>query len=106
MTGQEFVRGFLQHVLPKHFQKVRYYGWMSPNSRTHWEEVRWLVYLYLGWVFWLRTQQIHESERDTGRLRCSACGGKLSVIRVLNFDCRSFISHPLIEHGLAYLDSG
>ena len=26
LTGEEFIRGFLQHVLPRSFQKVPYYG--------------------------------------------------------------------------------
>ncbi len=34
VTGWKFVRGFLQHVLPKGFRKVRHYGWMASNSRT------------------------------------------------------------------------
>ena len=33
LSGTEFVRGFLQHTLPRGFQKIRYYGWMSPQSR-------------------------------------------------------------------------
>ena len=34
VDGVKFVRGFLQHTLPKGFLKVRYYGWMASNSRT------------------------------------------------------------------------
>lgn len=30
---EEFIRRFLQHVLPKGFQKVRYYGFFSPGQR-------------------------------------------------------------------------
>ena len=33
VTGEKFVHGFLQHVLPRGFQKVRHYGWMSSNCR-------------------------------------------------------------------------
>jgi hypothetical protein len=40
VSGKEFMRGFLQHVLPCGFQKVRYYGWRSPNSRIDLELVR------------------------------------------------------------------
>ena len=28
MDGEEFVRRFLEHVLPGNFRKIRYYGWM------------------------------------------------------------------------------
>jgi hypothetical protein len=30
----EFIRRFLQHVLPKGFVKIRYYGFMAPNKRN------------------------------------------------------------------------
>ena len=30
----EFIRRFLQHVLPKGFVKIRYYGFLSPNKRN------------------------------------------------------------------------
>ena len=41
VAGPKFVRGFLQHVLPKGFQKVRYYGWMASNSQTATAESSW-----------------------------------------------------------------
>ena len=53
VDGWKLVRGFLQHVLPKSFLKVRYYGWMASNSRTTRDRVRWLVWLFLGWTYWL-----------------------------------------------------
>jgi hypothetical protein len=31
----EFIHRFLQHVLPKGFVKIRYYGLLSPNKRNH-----------------------------------------------------------------------
>ena len=34
LTGQQFVRSFCQHILPNGFQKVRFYGFMSPNSNS------------------------------------------------------------------------
>ena len=35
LTAEEFIRRFLQHVLPPRFVKVRYYGLLSPKQR-HW----------------------------------------------------------------------
>jgi len=32
LPSNEFVRRFLQHVLPKKFKRVRYYGWRSPAA--------------------------------------------------------------------------
>jgi hypothetical protein len=34
VTGQEFVRRVLQHVLPKGFQRVRHYGWLGAAAHT------------------------------------------------------------------------
>ncbi|MCA9179942.1 MAG: transposase, partial [Planctomycetales bacterium] len=42
-TGCEFIRGFVQHTLPPRLQKLRYYGFMSPNSAASLDELRWLV---------------------------------------------------------------
>jgi len=41
LDAMEFLRRFLQHVLPAGFQKVRHYGFLSPNSATAIEAVRW-----------------------------------------------------------------
>src|SRR4030095_11211452 len=33
LTGIEFVRRYVQHILPKGFQRLRYYGWMAGSKR-------------------------------------------------------------------------
>ena len=43
VTGREFVRGFLQHTLPPNFQRIRYYGFLSPNGSLSLDRVRMLV---------------------------------------------------------------
>jgi len=35
----EFLRRFLQHVLPAGFHRVRYYGWWSPAAKAKWARV-------------------------------------------------------------------
>lgn len=39
LSAHEFLRRFLQHVLPKGFQRVRYYGWLGPAARPRWERI-------------------------------------------------------------------
>ena len=39
VSAQEFIRRFLQHVLPKAFQRVRYYGWLSAAAQTRWRRI-------------------------------------------------------------------
>jgi hypothetical protein len=102
VEGTEFVRGFLQHVLPKGFQKVRRYGWMSANSRIGFDAVKWLVWLFLGWTYWLASKHAPREERpDRKPLRCADCGQAMRIVRVVQGNCRA-----LVEHGRAYLDSG
>ena len=43
LDAMEFLRRFLQHVLPAGFQKVRHYGFLSPNCATSIEAVRSMV---------------------------------------------------------------
>jgi hypothetical protein len=78
----EFIRRFLQHVLPGGFQKVRHFGFLSPNGSESIEAVRWLVTLYYGLLYLLRGAL--PAETATGSpLRCPACGGPMHVIGFL-----------------------
>jgi hypothetical protein len=43
LTAEEFIRRFLQHVLPKGFVKVRYYGFFSHGNRHKLNQVRQLL---------------------------------------------------------------
>lgn len=102
VTGTEFVRGFVQHVLPRGFQKVRYVGWMSSNSRLGIDHVRWLVWLFLGWTYWLASGHAPQPETTVRESpRCAACGSPMRIVGMLHMDCR-----VLVEHSVAYLDSG
>jgi Putative transposase/Transposase zinc-binding domain len=40
LTAEEFIRRFLQHVLPERFVKVRYYGLLSPSNRQLLQQAR------------------------------------------------------------------
>ena len=40
LTAEEFIRRFLQHILPKGFVKIRYYGFFSSGSRPHLAAIR------------------------------------------------------------------
>jgi hypothetical protein len=78
----EFIRRFLQHVLPRGFQKVRHYGFLSPNSHQSLEEVRWLVTLAQGQLFVLLCQP-QQTPLCVPSLRCSRCGGLLQLIDIV-----------------------
>ena len=102
VPGERFVQGFVQHVLPRGLRKVRYYGWMSPNCRVGIDEVRWLVWLFLGWTFWLASGHApQELPAEREPVRCASCGGVMRIVDVVHSNCRA-----LVEHCLDYLDSG
>jgi len=41
LTGEEFLRRFLCHVLPRGFHKVRYYGLLAPSRRKQLRHLQW-----------------------------------------------------------------
>jgi len=76
----EFIRRFLQHVLPRGFMKVRYYGFMHPCSSWS-KSVRSLIELSLGF-------EVEQYETDTeikpvDPKVCPSCGGKLEFRLVI-----------------------
>ena len=100
VSGQEFVRGFLQHTLPRNFQRLRYYGFASQNSKLSIGWVRMLVWFYLGWCYVLAKQAAPEPiEKPT--LRCAKCGGEMRLVAITDASGRVLYNHPL-----PYLDSG
>lgn len=71
----EFMRRFLQHVLPTGFMKVRYYGFMNPGSSVALETVRSLIEVAYG--FELDLPEV--AQHDDVCPRCPDCGGQLEV---------------------------
>jgi hypothetical protein len=43
LSGEEFLRRFLQHVLPKGFPRVRHFGWLSPAAKKRWQRIHALL---------------------------------------------------------------
>jgi hypothetical protein len=39
LSPEGFLHRFLQHVLPRGFQRVRYFGWLSSAAKAKWERV-------------------------------------------------------------------
>jgi Putative transposase/Transposase zinc-binding domain len=79
LDAMEFLRRFLQHVLPAGFQKVLHYGFLSSGSRTPLEAVRWLITLHNGGVFTLLAM-LTAPPAEPPAPRCSTCGGPMSVL--------------------------
>jgi hypothetical protein len=73
LEALEFIRRFLQHVLPTGFMKVRYYGFLSPGSRVTLEEVRARIELAFG--FELAVPEVEPAPPP--RIYCRHCGHDL-----------------------------
>ena len=82
LDAMEFLRRFLQHVLPAGFQKVRHYGFLSPNSGVSIEAVRWLITLHNGGVFTLMAM-LTSPPAEPPLLRCPVCGGIMTLLGFL-----------------------
>jgi len=80
LPAHEFIRRFLQHVLPAGFQKVRHYGFLSPNSRWSFEAVRWVAMLYYGLIFRLLSLPKNTLEPVVPWFPCPHCGGTMRFL--------------------------
>jgi hypothetical protein len=82
LPAKEFLRRYLQHVLPQGFHKVRYYGFLSPANRVTLRRLQLLL-----------AQRIKQRQRDKEESvpshsgfenRCPCCGeGQMVVINWL-----------------------
>jgi Putative transposase/Transposase zinc-binding domain len=69
----EFIRRFLQHVLPTGFMKVRYYGFMNPNCKVTLNHIRSLIERIDGFNIDL------PKSAPKPRITCPSCGGRLRL---------------------------
>ena len=82
LAPAEFIRRFLQHVLPTGFMKVRYFGFLSPSFSMPIEEVKGRIELAHG--FAVGVQQKASDELPAARTACCPhCGGKLRFCSIV-----------------------
>jgi hypothetical protein len=78
ITAQEFIRRFLQHVLPPRFIKVRYYGLLSPTNRQLLQQARQQLLSPAG------QKHAHLPATQPSPIRhspgCPHCGGPLTLL--------------------------
>ena len=91
--------------MPKGLQRIRYYGFLSPNSKLTVGWVKMLVWFYRGWCY-LLAKQAEEEEPTKRPVLCRECGGEMQLIAITNGVGEPIWSKPLAEHATAYLDSG
>ncbi len=79
VTAEEFIRRFLQHVLPPRFIKVRYFGLLSPSNRQLLQTARQLLGAATSK---LKSQDVMLLE-PVAALRCPHCGTPLTLLSPL-----------------------
>jgi hypothetical protein len=76
LDAMEFIRRFLQHVLPREFMKIRHYGFLNPNSALSIEKIRELISLIHD-IIALFTEI---PEPEIPGIKCSHCGHDLNFM--------------------------
>jgi hypothetical protein len=76
LDAMEFIRRFLQHVLPNGFMKIRYYGFMNPNCSVPLEKIS--VLIQMAYAFSLEIPEYPQTPPKTPI--CSICGGTLRYL--------------------------
>jgi len=77
LDAMEFIRRFLQHVLPPGFMKVRHVGFLNPNSRISIEKISELITLIHDVI---RDLLPEISSRKKKGFQCPHCGHNLRFL--------------------------
>jgi hypothetical protein len=72
LPAESFLHRFLQHVLPRNFQRVRYFGWLSPAAKAKFERIAAL----LDW----RAPPHQPSTKDSQLPECPCCKKPMRLI--------------------------
>ncbi|MGH9960895.1 MAG: IS91 family transposase [Pyrinomonadaceae bacterium] len=86
LSAEEFIRRFLQHILPERMVKVRYYGLMSPANRDLLEQARHRLTA--------RKKEEEPDQKETivkQRVEspiCPGCGREMNLIETLKANSR------------------
>jgi hypothetical protein len=87
MTAHEFIRRFLQHVLPKGFVKVRYYGYFSCGKRSQLASLR--QQLSVPWNAPSPSTEPVQPDQSTNErpgmeaIPCPICGNALRLYQIV-----------------------
>ncbi len=87
IPAEEFIRRFLQHVLPKGFVKVRYYGLLSPANRYLLDQARHLLTTTTTESISSDSERVRKDTIDAPR--CPQCGTILKFVVRLKPQTRS-----------------
>jgi hypothetical protein len=75
LTGEEFLRRFLQHVLPKGFPRIRYFGWLANRKRQK--------LLPLCRLLAKAPEPAHSAADQQVHQKCPKCQGTMRIVERL-----------------------
>ena len=78
VSGVEFLRLVLQHVLPKGFRRARNYGFLHPNSKRLIALLRLLVFRPCAKT---PAESTPASQTERPKLLCRCCGAAMTIVR-------------------------
>jgi uncharacterized protein (UPF0212 family) len=78
LDAEKFISRFLQHVLPKHFVKVRYYGFLHPRKRELLGNIKELFGLFQS-----KEAKNLNSRCEVRVIKCPKCGGEMVFIKAI-----------------------
>jgi hypothetical protein len=76
LTSEEFLRRFLQHVLPKGLPRIRYFGWLANRRRGH------LLPLCRS-LLAVAPPPAEANPLETDVWQCPICGSPMRVVELL-----------------------
>ena len=95
LPALDFIHRFLQYVLPKSFQKVRYYGLFAHTNRSLLEVARYILGTPLS------PPDPAKSENSHSQLRCPKCNSSLRLVEKIPRPDRT-PPHPATSRSLPY----
>jgi hypothetical protein len=81
LDALEFIRRFLQHVLPSGFMRVRHYGFLRPNGKPSPEEIGKLIEEYYSGLV-ERLPAAETTPVQPPVVTCPRCGEPMRLLRV------------------------
>jgi hypothetical protein len=84
LTGEEFLRRFLLHIVPAGFMRIRHYGFLSSRNKT---KALTVIRKELNTVVpgkkKLTWQQIAKTRLGFDPCKCPSCGGEMVIYKII-----------------------
>jgi hypothetical protein len=81
LDTHEFIRRFLMHVLPGGFHRIRYYGWLTSQTRVkNIARIRELLAVPLIPIDAIKAANAKPEEPKAPEHPCPCCGGRMRII--------------------------